>query len=33
MVLLWFVTEQQAGHFTETGINEALSSLEALLPE
>ncbi len=33
MVLLWFVTEQQAGHFNETGITEALDSLEALLPE
>jgi cell division protein ZapA len=33
MVLLWFVTEQQAGHFNESGITEALSGLEDMLPE
>jgi cell division protein ZapA len=33
MVLLWFVTEQQAGNFSETGISEALADLERLLPE
>ena len=31
MVLLWFVTEQQAGNFNETGISEALNDLESLL--
>jgi cell division protein ZapA (FtsZ GTPase activity inhibitor) len=31
MVLLWFVTEQQAGNFNESGISEALNDLESLL--
>ena len=30
MVLLWFVTEQQAGNFSESGITEALNELESL---
>jgi cell division protein ZapA len=33
MVLLWFVTEQQGERFTESGISEALSDLENLLPD
>lgn len=31
MVLLWFVTEQQAGAFNDTGLSEALDSLEHVL--
>lgn len=33
MVLLWFVTEQQAGSFSDSGLAEALAGLENLLPE
>lgn len=33
MVLLWFVTEQQAGSFSDAGLAEALADLEGLLPE
>ena len=33
MVLLWFVTEQQTGNFNESGLSEALDSLDALLPD
>lgn len=31
MVLLWFVTEQQQGNISASGINEALDNLEALV--
>jgi hypothetical protein len=31
MVLLWFVTEQQQGNISASGINEALDNLEELV--
>jgi cell division protein ZapA len=31
MVLLWFVTEQQAGAFNEAGLSDALINLEQIL--
>ncbi len=31
MVLLWFVTEQQQGNISASGIHEALNNLEELL--
>lgn len=31
MVLLWFVTEQQQGNISASGINEALDNLEGLV--
>lgn len=31
MVLLWFVTEQQQGNISTSGVNEALDHLEELV--
>lgn len=31
MVLLWFVTEQQQGNISASGINQALDNLEELV--